>query len=81
MWTTTKPTTPGWYWYRTADDREPRIIHVYSSCGLPLDATFTGNDGAWTVEELTGEFWSEAVNAPDASAASPAPKTDSGTPA
>jgi hypothetical protein len=36
-WTTEKPTTPGWYWYRAFDDAD-RVVHVMEMGGDDLTA-------------------------------------------
>ena len=62
-WTKQKPATPGYYWlrnYRTTNDLKlavgPVIVKVHQTLDLPFDAYFCGNDGAFAVAEIEGEW-------------------------
>jgi len=55
MWTTDKPTTPGWYWYRASVSKGNTVItHVYDSENI-ICAAFM-NDVWEEVKLISGEW-------------------------
>lgn len=57
IWTTKKPTQPGWYWYRCGEADMPHPIKVYvvglSLYAWPIDDE---RDKPQPVEQCAGEF-------------------------
>ena len=60
-WTRTKPSVPGWYWWREEEDYELSVVHVYHlGDGSPLYVEAYG----WLDGMPDGEWSSEAMEVP-----------------
>ena len=69
-WTTSKPTVPGWYWYRKGEEQNPVLVQVQ---GLGELMTALRPDGRWDAifsMSLLGE-WSGPIEAPPGSMVKP----------
>lgn len=53
QWTTEKPTTPGWYWWRR-NNEAPKVLEIKEWGDGYLDAHGVGL--VWSVNNLDGEW-------------------------
>lgn len=59
-WTTTAPTLPGWYWFRTATGyADLRHVTAWPAGGLVVvDHQLSKHaDGVYRVQDVGGEWW------------------------
>jgi hypothetical protein len=46
-WTTTKPTVPGWYWWRPYRDADENLWRVYRVCAANASYVVATLGGEW----------------------------------
>lgn len=60
-WTSTKPTTPGWYWWRDAEENGPVIVQVFQP---DKDAPLFVEHIGWLDDEIMGGDWAGPLEPP-----------------
>lgn len=63
IWTTEKPTVPGWYWYQaSADEKDPAMAYVYEFWGH-MNAVWSNGKSVHVVE-MPGQ-WAGPLTPPE----------------